>query len=481
MSRRPPQGHDSLVHEHSLIDQLLADQARLDTPVAEFSRHHHTGVAQPSWRRLIPLSKPGPGEQYAFEVNLDQCTGCKACVAACHSMNGLDPGETWRDVGLVFEPIAPAPAMQTVTTACHHCLDPACAAGCPVLAYEKDADTGIVRHLDDQCIGCSYCILKCPYDVPKYNVKLGIVRKCDLCHGRLAADEAPACVQACPTEAIAVRLVKPETVPASARIVGGAFDSAYTQPTTRYTSTRSDWSTARPADDGQPRVEDAHTPLAVMLVFTQLATGSLLGALLFPRPSLLWLAAVTGMLGVIASTLHLGQPLKAFRAFLGWRRSWLSREILAFGGLVPAAFGTALRLVPVPLAAVLGLLSVACSVMVYADTRRPTWDLPRVTWKFLGTTLLLGATATGLLLPACLLTLAKLTAEAALLTRRDLTARVQLGPLRRWTLTRFALPLAGLALLPFSPPAALILLTAGEIIERSLFFRAVTANRMPGL
>ena len=43
--------------------------------------------------------------------------------------------------------------------------------GCPVGAYEKDADTGIVRHLDDQCIGCSYCILKCPYDVPKYSKK----------------------------------------------------------------------------------------------------------------------------------------------------------------------------------------------------------------------------------------------------------------------------------------------------------------------
>lgn len=64
--------------------------------------------------------------------------------------------------------------------------------------------TGIVRHLDDQCIGCSYCILKCPYDVPKFNARLGIVRKCDMCHQRLAVGEAPACVQACPTQAIRI-------------------------------------------------------------------------------------------------------------------------------------------------------------------------------------------------------------------------------------------------------------------------------------
>ena len=55
-----------------------------------------------------------------------------------------------------------------------------------MLAYEKDPVTGIVRHLDDQCIGCSYCILKCPYDVPKYSRARGIVRKCDMCHSRLA-------------------------------------------------------------------------------------------------------------------------------------------------------------------------------------------------------------------------------------------------------------------------------------------------------
>ena len=94
---------------------------------------------------------------------------------------------------------------QTVTTACHHCLDPACANGCPTLAYEKDQSTGIVHHLDDQCMGCRYCEMKCPYEAPKYNDNLGIIRKCDMCQSRLEINEAPACVQACPNEAIDAR------------------------------------------------------------------------------------------------------------------------------------------------------------------------------------------------------------------------------------------------------------------------------------
>jgi Fe-S-cluster-containing dehydrogenase component len=160
-------------------------------------------------------------------VDLDACTGCKACVSACHSLNGLDEDEMWRSVGLIHSDAPEEPYQQTITTACHHCEDPACANGCPVLAYEKDAETGIVRHLDDQCIGCQYCVLKCPYDVPKYSKKRGIVRKCDMCQSRLAVGEAPACVQACPNEAIRIEVVR--TGDGGASLVPGAFESSYTR------------------------------------------------------------------------------------------------------------------------------------------------------------------------------------------------------------------------------------------------------------
>ena len=162
----------------------------------------------------MPSEPPGPGQQYAFEVDLDSCSGCKACVAACHSLNGLDDEECWRDVGLIIGRGGGLPVLQHVTSACHHCLDPACLTACPVDAYEKDPITGIVRHLDDQCFGCQYCTLACPYDVPKFHAGKGIVRKCDMCSDRLAHGEAPACVQACPHEAIRIRLVEVEEVAA---------------------------------------------------------------------------------------------------------------------------------------------------------------------------------------------------------------------------------------------------------------------------
>ncbi|HXU82022.1 MAG TPA: 4Fe-4S dicluster domain-containing protein, partial [Polyangia bacterium] len=193
----------------TLLDALLREQQTL-TAVERFSQKHDA-CAVPAqaryYRDLIPLEKPRPGQQYAFEVDLDACTGCKASVAACHSLNGLEEEEMWRSVGLLHGGTAEKPAQQTVTTACHHCLEPACMLGCPVPAYEKDPITGIVKHLDDQCIGCKYCTLTCPYEVPQYNADKGIVRKCDMCSDRLAEGEAPACVQACPNEAISIRIV----------------------------------------------------------------------------------------------------------------------------------------------------------------------------------------------------------------------------------------------------------------------------------
>src|SRR5256885_310445 len=146
-----------------------------------------------------------------------------------------------REVGLLVSYEWRRPSQQSATTASHHCIAPACLNGCPVLAYEKDPVTGIVRHLDDQCIGCQYCVLKCPYDVPKYSAQRGIVRKCDMCHGRLAVGEAPACVQACPSSAISIQIlskdaIRRSTVNPDARLLPGSCSSAYTQPATRYLS-----------------------------------------------------------------------------------------------------------------------------------------------------------------------------------------------------------------------------------------------------
>jgi formate dehydrogenase iron-sulfur subunit len=476
----------------SIIDELLADQHRLATPAQRFSRWHDRSdalsAAPRNYSDRLSFTRPADGEQYAFEVNLDQCTACKACVTACHSLNGLDDDESWRDVG--FLTAEDAPYGQSVTTACHHCVDPACLNGCPVLAYEKDAVTGIVRHLDDQCIGCSYCIMKCPYDAPKFNRKRGIVRKCDMCSQRLAVGEAPACVQACPNDAIQIRIVKTSELIAvssesGARLLPGAVDSNYTIPTTRYVTARTIPAGARP-DDAEGRAEPAHFPLVILLVLTQWATGCFLFSR-SPTQTAFGLALV--VCGLAASVMHLGQPLKAWRAFLGWRRSWLSREIIAFTGWPGMAAVAALGFVPAWAPAGIGLCAVACSVMVYADTRRPFWALPLTAARFFGTVVVLGAATTALTAPqfrwpTAAAVVAKLAWESVLTTRATLTmARsnaLLAGSVGIAARLRLALAALGAVSIVFLPPAGLALLAAAEFLERFVFFRAAAPWRMPG-
>jgi len=432
-----------------LLESLLREQQ--SAAVQKFSQWHDAATAPLQarhYRDLIPLSLPSEGEQYAFEVNLDSCSGCKACVVACHNLNGLDEGETWRSVGLLHGGTSQLPVLQHVTTACHHCLEPPCLEGCPVLAYEKDPVTGIVRHLDDQCIGCQYCILKCPYDVPKYSRAKGIVRKCDMCRDRLSVGEAPACVQACPNQAIRITVVSQVAARENAEanlFLPGAPEPGYTLPTTIYKTSRPLPSNLLPADYYAAAPQHAHWPLVLMLVLTQMSVGAFLVDRAVsgveqeagPAARSVQLAAAfgLGMLGLVASTFHLGRPWLAYRAFIGWRTSWVSREVLAFGAFAAAASAYAALpwlavagFRPPPFwerlaagaVAVTGLIGVVCSTMIYASTRRTFWNPTYTGLKFLLTGLVLG-------IPVALLTRLGVAAWSA----TDATSPVAPESLRR--------------------------------------------------
>lgn len=418
----------------NLIDRLLADQRDLSA-VEKFSQRHEEALIpaqEPHYQDLIPIRKPSTGEQYSFAVDLDKCTGCKACVVACHSRNGLAANESWRDVGKITSPSNQD--QQTVTTACHHCVDPGCMSGCPVGAYEKMPETGIVKHLDDQCIGCEYCSLKCPYDVPKYNKDLGIVRKCDMCHDRLEEGEAPACVQSCPNGAIKIKLIKQDdirqNVAKQKSIIAGAFRSDYTLPSTTYTSTRKLPHDMQAVDQKSLTASHKHTPLSWMLMLTQVAVGVSVFDFLarivakdWAAPlhvPLLISAVLIGGVGLAASVLHLGSPFGAWRVFLGLKTSWLSREVILFGAWKPALVAYLLLsvleadIITLPEvvntliapylnstivtlagagAVFVGLLSVFCSIMVYVDTKRAFWSLGKTTGRFMGTTFFGGSLA----------------------------------------------------------------------------------------
>jgi Fe-S-cluster-containing dehydrogenase component/DMSO reductase anchor subunit len=417
-----------------VLNTYLRQQREL-TLVERFADLHENHEIAPGTERyseLIPLERPKPGQQYAFEVDLDACTGCKACVAACHRLNGLDDedAETWRSVGLLHGGSPEAPVQQTVSTACHHCLDPACMKGCPVNAYEKDPQTGIVKHLDDQCIGCQYCTLTCPYEVPQFSPKRGIVRKCDMCSDRLAEGEAPACVQACPNEAIKIRVVETLRVLEDAQsdqFLPAAPSPGITVPTTRYVTQRALPRNLLPADFYSVRSSAQHLPLVVMLVLTQLAVGAFGVDYVMNQLSSSWLgqartfhavvSVVLAVVALVASVFHLGRPQYAFRAVLGFKTSWLSREIVAFGAFVKLALLYAGLLVmqskgllPAPLDALvakglpfvaasvpaLGCLGVFCSAMVYGVTNRRWWAVGRSCFRFFASATVLGL-ATSLL------------------------------------------------------------------------------------
>ncbi|EMI52481.1 DmsC/YnfH family molybdoenzyme membrane anchor subunit [Rhodopirellula sallentina] len=454
-----------------LVGMLLEEQQSL-TAVEQFSEAHSRGEIEPAqsvyYRQLLPVTPPEPGQQLAFEVNLDTCSGCKACVVACHTMNGLEEAESWRKVGtltigsladesadepsdlaiptaidLEQSPVTIASSgIQHVTTACHHCEDPGCLNGCPVKAYVKEPVTGIVRHLDDQCIGCKYCTMMCPYEVPKYSKRLGIVRKCDMCHQRLKTGEAPACVQSCPNEAISIRTVD-STRPLTSldeRLVPEAPLSDWTRPTTRYVSNRSDLiAEAVPQDSQIDVVAESHWPLALLLIATQVSVGMILFERLIALG--LWArggtmpvetsrmtalgALVVAMIGMNIAPLHLGQPLRAWRVFLGLRTSWLSREAVVLGKFVGALLlATVLLWLPVIAAwtpdavteripewvvvpewvagatlvasVVLGIAGLYCSAMIYIATRRELWRWSRTIPRFLITGVIVGAPMTAL-------------------------------------------------------------------------------------
>jgi DMSO reductase anchor subunit/ferredoxin len=421
--------------------------------------------------------------------------------------------------------------------------------GCPVLAYDKDPITGIVRHLDDQCIGCQYCVFKCPYDVPKYSASRGIVRKCDMCAGRLAVGEAPACVQACPHEAIRITVVEQEAVRGEYRTNGtngthgsyedcnaflpGAPEPRWTLPTTRYVTKRELSASLVAADVAELKPEHGHTPLVIMLVLTQLAVGGFVVASLLGGASVRWLTAFAFaalVVSLVSSTLHLGRPLKAWRAFLGLRRSWLSREIVVFG-LLPSLAATALagawlpEVVPGAVtelatisAAIVGLAGVFCSAMIYHDTPRESWHGELSLGRFFATTVVLGLAVGwfaseltgqgGFWLPVLLAVagVLKLSRELAQVRRCPddaeqsglplTSALARCAYLMKFTLgevwrARLAAGWIGCVILPLlgSLPSSgkvwfaalsLLLCLSGELLERSLFFKAVASPRMPG-
>ena len=130
-------------------------------------------------------------------IDPSRCIGCQACFHACAEC------ETHRGVSMIHLEFADrAESVQAAPVVCMHCEDPACASACPADAIKKTEDGVVQSALQSRCIGCSNCVVACPFGVPLYVAKIDQMMKCDLCYDRTSAGKRPLCVSVCPSGAL---------------------------------------------------------------------------------------------------------------------------------------------------------------------------------------------------------------------------------------------------------------------------------------
>jgi Fe-S-cluster-containing dehydrogenase component len=160
------------------------------------------------------------------------CIGCKTCVVACKSANGMPPDDRFYGDGLYDAPVDLNDRTKNVIklyrdevgrqsymkAQCMHCIDPACAAACMLHSLQKDEVTGVVHYDPQYCVGCRYCQMACPFNVPKFEFSeaVPVIVKCELCRHRAEGAElveiggftrypngqGQACCEVCPRQAV---------------------------------------------------------------------------------------------------------------------------------------------------------------------------------------------------------------------------------------------------------------------------------------
>ncbi|UXD21681.1 formate dehydrogenase subunit beta [Ignicoccus pacificus DSM 13166] len=154
--------------------------------------------------------------EYASVFIPDRCIGCRACQTACKIWNQRPVEKTSFSPDFTNPPSLTPDSFTIIKfkevfdgevkwimlkEQCMHCNDPPCVSACPTGAMTK-TEEGAVYVRPEKCIGCQYCVEACPFDVPKYDEGSGKVYKCTMCIDRIRDGKLPACVEACPTQAL---------------------------------------------------------------------------------------------------------------------------------------------------------------------------------------------------------------------------------------------------------------------------------------
>ncbi len=164
----------------------------------------------------------GYPESFAVLHDISLCVGCRSCEAACNEVNNLEvPDTPFTDTTVLDQKRRTTSKNYTVVNRyaseqkpahtpvfrknqCNHCLEPACASACFVRAFRK-TEQGAVVYDPSVCVGCRYCMVACPFDIPTYeydNAFSPKIMKCTMCYPRILEGKRPGCVESCPTEAL---------------------------------------------------------------------------------------------------------------------------------------------------------------------------------------------------------------------------------------------------------------------------------------
>lgn len=175
-------------------------------------------------------AKVAPAGAIGMLYDTTRCIGCKACVFACQQANGLEPDTRLDGLHLappdlngrtknVIKLYKDGERVSFMKAQCMHCVDPACASACMLHSLHKDETTGIVTYDPQYCVGCRYCQMACPFNVPKFEFDKPVPKivKCELCRHRVegaalekdasgfsryARGHGPACCEVCPRGAV---------------------------------------------------------------------------------------------------------------------------------------------------------------------------------------------------------------------------------------------------------------------------------------
>jgi Fe-S-cluster-containing dehydrogenase component len=135
--------------------------------------------------------------EFEFYIDPSRCIGCQSCMQAWSEC------ETHRGQSMInFDFIDRPETIATAAYVCFHCDDPTCAQVCPADAIKKGLDGIVQSALEPRCIGCSNCVVACPFGIPKMKVAEEQMMKCDMCYDRTSVGKKPMCATVCPSQAL---------------------------------------------------------------------------------------------------------------------------------------------------------------------------------------------------------------------------------------------------------------------------------------